>query len=384
MFPIGNISKHPSMKRVFFHVQHLLGIGHLKRAATICRALAESGFEVTLASGGAKVPGLVPGNVRLVQLPPMSAADVTFKVLLDEHQQPVTEKWKANRAAALLEAWRAAKADVLIVELFPFGRRQLRFELLPLLEAAGEALVVCSVRDLLQGRPSRESEAVALVEKYFDRVLVHGDPRVAPFERSFAAAGRIAERLAYTGYVVEELAPGGGNAGQGEVLVSAGGGAVGRRLLETAIRARPLTPLRGLTWRVLVGTNAAAADLKALLEISQDGIIVERSRNDFTALLRNCELSISQAGYNTVMETLQARARAVVVPFSQGSETEQGLRAQFFAERNLLVSLAENDLSVENLAAAVDRAAARPRPAAPGVDLDGARASAELIRQWTA
>ena len=372
------------MKRVFFHVQHLLGIGHLKRSATICGALADAGFEVTLASGGASVPGVVPPGVKLVQLPAMSAADVSFKNLVDEAGKPIGEQWKRKRATKLLEAWRAAKADVLIVELFPFGRRQLRFELLPLLEAAGDALVVCSVRDLLQSRPAREAEAVGLVDQYFDRVLVHGDPGVAPFDRSFAAAGRIAERLAYTGYVVEKLAPGAGTAGQGEVLVSAGGGAVGQRLLETAIRARPLSRLRERTWRVLAGINASDAQLQSLGGVSQDGIAVERSRNDFTTLLRNCELSISQAGYNTVMETLQARARAVVVPFSQGSETEQGLRARLLAERGLLSVVQEEGLSPESLAAAVNRAALRPRPAAPGVDLDGARRSAELIRRWTA
>ena len=370
------------MKRVFFHVQHLLGIGHLKRAATICRALVESGFEVTLASGGASVPGLFSG--KLVQLPPMSAADVTFKTLLDERGQPIGEEWKRKRAAKLLEAWRAARADVLIVELFPFGRRQLRFELLPLLEAAGDALVVCSVRDLLQSRPDREDEAVGLLDRYFDRVLVHGDPRIASFDRSFAAAARIAERIAYTGYVVEEIVPGGGDAGRGEVLVSAGGGAVGRRLLETAVRARPLTRLRGQPWRVLTGVNAADADLKALRKISRDEIILERSRNDFTTLLRNCELSISQAGYNTVMESLQARARAVVVPFSLGSETEQGLRARLLAERGLIEVVDEKTLSPERLAAAVDRAAARARPRRAAVDLGGARRSAELIRAWTA
>jgi predicted glycosyltransferase len=369
------------MKRVFFHVQHLLGIGHLKRAATICRALAQDGFEVTLASGGRPVAGLsLP--VNFVQLPPMSAAEVTFKQMVDEAGRPIDEAWKRKRAAALMQAWRAAKADVLMVELFPFGRRQLRFELLPLLEAAGEARSVCSVRVLRQSRPSRETEAVALVEKYFDRVLVHGDPRVAPFERSFAAAGRIAGRLAYTGYVVEAHAPGGGDVGRGEVLVSAGGGAVGRRLLETAIRARPLTRLRGLTWRVLAGINADYFD--ELRFLAGGRVILERSRNDFTALLGNCELSISQAGYNTVMETLQARARAVVVPFSQGSETEQGSRARLLAERGLIEAVDEETLSPEHLAAAVERAAARPRPAAPGVDLDGARRTAELIRQWTA
>ncbi len=372
-------------KRVFFHVQHLLGIGHLKRAATVCGALAEAGFEVTLASGGAPVPGVVPETVRLVQLPPMAAADVTFKKLLDEAGEPIGEAWKAKRAAALMRAWREAKAEALIVELFPFGRRQLRFELLPLLEAAGQALKVCSVRDLLQRRPGREDEAVATVEKYFDHVLVHGDPRLAPFERSFGAAGRIAGRLSYTGYVVEQAAAGlGSDAGRGEVIVSAGGGAVGQRLLETAIRARPLSRLRERPWRLLAGANAAAVDLQALADAAGRGFVIERFRNDFTMLLRNCEVSISQAGYNTVMETLQARARAVVVPFSQGSETEQGTRARLLGERGLLNCLSEQDLSPETLAAAVDVAAARPRPDGAGIDLDGARRSAQLIGQWTA
>ena len=58
------------MKRVFVYVQHLLGIGHLKRAATLARALCDAGLDVTFASGGDAVPGLAPEGVRLAQLPP--------------------------------------------------------------------------------------------------------------------------------------------------------------------------------------------------------------------------------------------------------------------------------------------------------------------------
>lgn len=366
------------MKRVFFHVQHLLGIGHLKRAATICRALADAGFEVTLASGGMPVPEVIPRGVKLVQLPPMAATDVTFKNLVDEQGRPVDDAWKETRKRALLDGWRAARADVLVVELFPFGRRQLRFELLPLLEAAGDALVVCSVRDVIQRRPpEREAEALEVFERHFDRVMVHGDPRVAPFDLGFAAAGKLGERLAYTGYVVDSFPEGNEHAGKGEVIVSAGGGAVGRRLLEAAIAAKPLTRARDRTWRVIAGVNASQGTSAA-------GVVVERFRNDFTVLLRNCELSISQAGYNTVVETLQARARAVVVPFSQGSETEQATRARLLGERGLLDWVSEQDLSPGRLAAAVDAALARPRPAAAAVDLDGARASAARIAEWLA
>ena len=59
--------------RVFFHVQHLLGIGHLRRAATLARALADGGFDVLLVSGGAPVP-LNVGRARLHQLPPVQGA----------------------------------------------------------------------------------------------------------------------------------------------------------------------------------------------------------------------------------------------------------------------------------------------------------------------
>ena len=38
--------------RVLFYVQHLLGIGHLKRAAILAEAMAAMGLDVTVAYGG--------------------------------------------------------------------------------------------------------------------------------------------------------------------------------------------------------------------------------------------------------------------------------------------------------------------------------------------
>jgi predicted glycosyltransferase len=354
-------------KKVFFYVQHLLGIGHLQRAAVVARALEQAGFEVTLASGGRPVPG-----IDALQLPPASSPD--FRQLLDEHGKPVDDAWKRRRTASLLAEYEKAKADALIVELFPFGRRQMRFELLPLLERAADALVVCSVRDLIQPRPEREAEALATFDRYFDRVLVHGDERVASFDLTFGLAPRLAGRLHYTGYVVAQPA-GPGDAGAGEVLVSAGGGAVGRRLLETAIEARALTLLRDRTWRVLAGVNAGGLE-----SLKGQGIIVEQARKDFTLRLRNCVLSVSQAGYNTVMETLQGGARAVLVPYAGAGESEQALRARMLS--HLFEVVEEAALTPRTLAAAIDRAAARERPSSGAIDLGGAARSAALLREW--
>ena len=199
-----------STRSVFVYVQHLLGIGHLKRAATLARALAAEGMRVTLGSGGLPVPGMATAGVDYVQLPPARAADMGFKALLDVDGRAVDERWRQRRRAALLDAWAAADAQLLLLELFPFGRRQMRFELLPLLEAAaarGQG-IFCSVRDILGGLKSaaRQEETLGLVERYFDGVLVHGDPAVVPFERTFPGAARIAGKISYTGYVVDRAA----------------------------------------------------------------------------------------------------------------------------------------------------------------------------------
>jgi predicted glycosyltransferase len=359
--------------KVLFHVQHLLGIGHLRRAATLAGALAREGMEVTLASGGVPVPGMVPPGVRLVQLPPAAAEDGSFRHLVDETGRRADDAWREKRRAILLDAYAAAAPDLLVIELFPFGRRQLAFELLPLLERArGRSRIVSSVRDLIQDKPARHDEMVSLVERYFDLVLVHGDARLA----AFPLAARLREKIRYTGYVVDEPHAGDAQAGRGEVIVSAGGGAVGARLLETALRARELSSLRDRTWRVITGVNGP--DLKA---VEDKNLVIERMRTDFTTLLANCALSISQAGYNTVMETLQARARAVLVPYVGEGESEQPARARLLAAHGLVEVVEEASLDAASLAAAAGRAASRSRPPAGAVDLGGAQRSAELLRE---
>ena len=151
------------MSRVFFHVQHLLGIGHLRRAAVLARALVAGGFDVLLVSGGAPVEGLVLGGVRFHQLPPLRAADESLRDLARLDGSPVDEAFQRQRAGALLGLLGAEAPDVVITEQFPFGRTRLRFELLPLLEAARalpkRPLIACSVRDVVRrATPERVAE----------------------------------------------------------------------------------------------------------------------------------------------------------------------------------------------------------------------------------
>lgn len=380
-------------RRVIFYVQHLLGVGHLRRASAIAHALDRAGFEADLVSGGMPEKWLEFGGARFVQLPPTRANDPSFESLVNAEGEVVDESWMRQRRDVLLGHFNTFEPDVLIVESYPFGRRQMRFELTPLLEAARDRakrpLVLASVREYVQAKrkPGRVEKTVALLGELYDGVMVHGDPAFARFEESFPLAGQIADDVHYTGFVVApEHRPGAGEAGdeeagRDEVIVSAGGGATARGLFAAAIEARGRSSLKDATWRFLVGTGLPARDREALTAAASaiPGIIVEPARPDFRALLRRCAVSVSQAGYNTVMDLLSAGTRSVLVPFAGDHETEQPMRAARLAERKLVTVVEEAALSPELLARAVDAAHAGPPPPPHGLDLGGAEASARLI-----
>ena len=374
--------------RVFLYVQHLLGIGHLLRAARLAKAMAAAGLYVDVVSGGMAVPFLDTGGAALFQLPPLKAGPGGFSDLVDEAGEPAGEALMEERRRRLLAFFAERRPDAVIIETFPFGRRQMRFEVGALLEAALGAdprpLVISSVRDILQAKrqPGRAAEAADMVESRFDFVLVHGDARFAAFEETFPEAARIAGKLHYTGLVTDPPAAAG--AAEGGVLVSAGGGAVGARLLQTAMEARPLTRYKDAAWRLLAGPNMEATTFQKLQGDAPDGVAVEAYRPDFAALLAACEVSVSQGGYNTVADILAAGAHAVIVPYGADGETEQTRRAERLAERGLARVVGEDALAPHTLAEAIDAAAAASVPATHRIDLDGGAKSARLVAAWIA
>ena len=169
---------------IFFYVQHLLGIGHLRRTLAIAQACLEEGLDVRVVSGGIPVKQEMFKAVRVHQLPPVKSADLSFSSIVDQDGLPVTPELEQRRADKLLRIFSDNQPSVLVTELFPFGRRRFRFEIMPLLKEAKKTgtKVVCSVRDSVQIRSSqREDESLDVLNQFYDQVLVHGDPEFLPF-----------------------------------------------------------------------------------------------------------------------------------------------------------------------------------------------------------
>ncbi len=372
--------------RCLIWVQSLLGSGHLRRAMLLADALAARGVEVVLANGGPPGPWPSAEGVSLVQLPVLVAKDTSFSGLVDGTGRSPDDALWAERRRILLDLL-AGEPHAIVTEMFPFGRRVFRAELAPLLAwrdaRSPRPVLAASMRDILvtKPEPDRYRWMVETCLAHYDRVLVHGEERLMPFAASFPAAAELGARVVHTGFVhVGAAATRSGDTPA--VLVSAGGGAVGERLLLAALDARPLTRFAQGPWLLVGGHNLPPDRLAALRSHLPAGCTLEQHRPDLAALMGRCAVSISQAGYNTVVEGLAAGARMVLVPFAAGAEDEQEQRAQRLVALGLAERVAEAKVDGPSLAAAVDRIGARPRPDASAWSFDGAERSARLITDW--
>jgi predicted glycosyltransferase len=376
--------------RIFIAVTHLLGAGHLTRAAALARAFARAGHAVTLASGGMPAPLVRTAGLRLVQLPPVKVEGTDFKTLVDERGRRVGPEHLAERRAALLAAFEAAAPDVLITELFPFGRRVLADEFAALLEAARRRgpspVIAASIRDILVAPDDRGrlEEAHGRLQADYDAVLVHGDPALAPLELSWPLDQRARRLVHFTGYLDEAFDVGDRPSPRtrSEIIVSGGSSSASLPLYRAALEAAPSVADR--SWRILVGQGVDQEEFERLRAAAPPHATIERARPDFRALLAGAALSVSQAGYNTVVDLLRAGVRAILVPFEAGRETEQRLRAERLASRGLASIVPQARLSGETLAEAIRANLAGPPPRAPTIDLDGAETSVAIIERIVA
>ena len=376
------------MKRITIIVTHLLGSGHLSRSLILARALRDAGVEAQLISGGMPAPHLDTSGIDFVQLPPVRSDGAGFTKLLDSKGEPASPELMQERSDTMAMVVRRTPPDLLVTELFPFGRRMLRGEFLATLTAAQQLdrppLIFASIRDIL-APPSSQAKAEqteAWLEQYYDGVLVHSDAAVLPLEASWPVTETTAQLLHYTGFIAapQPSPKPSGHEGDGEILVTAGGGPVGRKLFETAVRAaRPGGP----RWRLLVGGSDAAAFSERLNQMANGApVLAEPSRPDYREMLGRCAAAVGQCGYNTAIDWLQAGVPGVFVPFAEEGEVEQTIRATSLSARYGFGQIAEDELTPEKLAVAAQGAVERGRISVNGLQLDGAVRSSRILADF--
>jgi predicted glycosyltransferase len=378
--------------KVIQYCQHVLGIGHLFRSLEICRALSD--HEVVLVTGGPRVDANLPAHVREVRLPDLQM-NHEFKGLYSSQKDSSLELIKRQRQERLFDLFKNENPDIFLVELYPFGRKAFRFELDPVLQAIGDkrlpaCRVVCSVRDILvekEDAAKHELRAVNTLNRYFDAVLVHADPRLAQINETFARFDEIKIPVIYTGYIAGRPPP---NAGEemrrrlqisrDEILIiaSAGGGNVGAPLLQAVIRAFDRLQVKNRPYlKVFTGPYLDQSEFSRLQRLAGRDVEINKFSPDFLAYMAAADLSVSMGGYNTTMNILATGVSALVWPFSQNRE--QRMRASRLAQKGILKIVADEDLEPDRLAGVMARALSTADRQTVGIDLNGAANTATWL-----
>ena len=308
--------------RCLFWVQSLLGSGHLRRALAAGRRVRGAGRRGR--PGQWRPAGAWPRRSRGragAAAADQRAADMRLRRAGRRvgGRRSRRRLWAERRRTLLEPARPTSGRRSLVTEMFPFGRRAFRGELLPLLEAARalrpRPLVVASVRDVLVSKTDAGAlclDGRRLRRAWYDRVLVHGDERLIPFAASFPLAERT--RRPHRPHRLRRIrarpAPRRRPRCAPAVLVSAGGGAVGER--AAAHGARCAAADAGSGERALAACRRAEPRRRRLCRARRaelpDGCTLARYRADLASLDGAVpQVSVSQAGYNTVVEGLAGR-----------------------------------------------------------------------------
>jgi predicted glycosyltransferase len=372
---------------LLFYCQHSLGMGHLVRALTLAETLAEK-FAVIFLNGGRFPDNTIPPKgIEIINLPPLGMSE--DNQLYSQDDRYSLAEAHALRRQMILTTFNHYQPQVIFIELFPFGRKKFAGELLPLLKVAkrcdNKPIVLCSLRDIMvnarKDQVRHDDRARWLVDRYFDGVLVHSDPKFASLEESFRPSKPLNKPVHYTGFVLPRGEDRQLNIRQRQLIVSAGGGMVGAPLFQLAIKAQPiLWDKLGLPMTIIAGPFLPETDWLELAEQAHNlpGLTLHRYVPNMTDLLASHSISVSQCGYNTVMDILKSGIAALVVPFKQGQENEQTNRAERLNQLGLLRTVEANDLDVSRFVAEVNQLL-QFTPNSAALDVDGAALSADII-----
>ncbi len=383
-----------SKPKCMFYCQYIRGIGHLVRAVEIARHLSET-FQVCLITGGELVNGFqFPESIEIVYLPGIKGDDLTTELKAVDFTLTI-EDCKHIRTEKLLDTFKNFKPDLLVLEHFPFGQ-MFAFELVPLLDFIRaeqySTKIVCSLRDIVLNPRGDTNDPIAcsILNQYFDLLLIHSDPNFIKLSESFSQVEDIKCPIKYTGYVArksqdnQHLNSIKQNQHDPQILVSIGGGRVGANLLESVIYASTfLYP--EIKHKILMFTGPFMSEKQFInlknLAGSLSHIEINRYTFNLSSLMYQSDISISMAGYNTIMDILVTQIPALLFIFDfQYQDSEQKIRAEKLEKLGIVDLIKTDELQSDILATKILKCLDR-KGSQIKLNLNGARNTALLLRE---
>ncbi len=384
--------------RILLYSHDTYGLGHLRRSLAIAQSISQHiPRSRQLLVTGSTVAGAfaMPPRLDIIKLPSLSKRSSgeymprTLPLPLGQ-----TIHW---RKEMIYQAVLHFQPDLILVDKAPAG---VQGELLMTLEHVKQRLpktrIVLGMRDIEDDPESTRREWVennitAVLEKFYDAILLYGDRTVFDPVQAYDLPEEVAGRVVESGYIARylhfrpfrlarrEL----GLGTEPFVLITAGGGGDGFGLVNAAIKMFEQGLAGGIFPMVVTGPLMPQHHRKTLSERAQAvGVRLIEFTPNLIQYMHAADLVVGMAGYNTACEILSLQKRAVLVPRSQVRQ-EQKIRAGRLAELGLTRMLPPEKLSAESLWQEIEAGLADSPPIV-GLNMDGlanaTRAIAALLK----
>lgn len=394
--------------RFLFYCHDTFGLGHFRRTLSLAQHFTarQPDAEALIVTGSPLSSAFeLPPRVDFLKLPAVtkqsdgtyaaSSLSLPFAALRD------------LRATLLLEAARAYRPDVFLVDHAPLGLKSEAVPTLTFLQTMHPTcLRVLGLRDILDAghlvRQDWTQEGVyRTLEHAYHLLLVYGSRQFFDLVTEYALSPAVARRVHFCGYldrlttifpqpvtppptdVWREFSPAPGRL----VVLTTGGGGDGFSLMQAYLVG--LSQQAMPAWRsvLLTGPLMSTRELAILRDLAARlpaGLVrLEAFLPDPLPLFTAADLVVSMAGYNTVCELLALRQRTLLIPRVTPRQ-EQLVRARLLARQGLAQMLHPEHLTPERLLDLVQHGLEQPRPreeqfVAAGISFHGQARAAEAV-----
>lgn len=327
------------------------GLGHIRRTMALAQNILSDEHNIIILTGSPIVGRFeFPQGIDFVRIPGMIKQN-------NDLYLPHSIKVKPSMALAIRQSIILATAktfrpSVFLVDKAPLG---LKGEVVPTLkwfrDHSPKTRVVLGLRDIMDNPENtisewQEKNIYTTLEQLYSEIWVYGGQEIYDAVKEYAIPEQVAEKIHFTGYIPRQiprvqnrprLRRGMGiAAGEKFVLVTAGGGGDGFKVIDTYLDMLETLPLPEFKSMIVTGPLLAEElydQLAARAHKLKVRIVKFYRKMEKAILAADCV--VSMGGYNTMCEIVCAARPSLIVPRSFPRE-EQLIRARIFADKGLL------------------------------------------------
>ena len=374
--------------RAMFYSHDTYGLGHLRRTLTLVNHfnVKVPGINQVVVTGSPSANRFpLPPNSDIIKLPSVTkdnggqyvprSLDVSMHSLRDVRQD------------LLVTAAHHFRPDFFLVDHAPAGMKgEVIRTLQHLREVSPETRLIIGLRDIMDDpavvRKQWAREGVyELLNDVYDLIMVYGKQDIYDVVSKYGLSPQAAAKTRFVGYLgrnAGKVTPAEIRAGidmQSDhlVLVTAGGGGDGRRMIDAVLRDIRLN--QGATdFDVLVvgGPLMSSAD--------QDDISAQFAElpnahyldftDDLTSYIGAADAVVSMGGYNAVCEILSLGKRGLIVPRVTPRQ-EQLIRAEIMSKRGYIDMIHPDDLTPGRLLHKITGMLSENHVYCPAIEMNG-------------